>query len=115
MVIKKADMTTAIKEQLRGGNGNTELLHIVPADALPAKSRLFSVATLQPGCGIGVHEHTAETEVYYVLEGEGTVYDDGKEMPFSKGDTNVCGDGHTHGITNTGDVPLVFIAAIILD
>ena len=50
-----------------------------------------------------------------MLEGEGIIHDDGKEMPFGKGDTNVCGDGHTHGITNTGDVPLVFIAAIILD
>ena len=115
MVFERKDMPTAIKEQLRGGSGNTQLLHVVPPDALPVKSRMFAVATLAPGCSIGDHDHVDETEIYYVLSGEGVVHDNGRELSFKVGDTNVCGGGSTHGIVNTGSEPLVFVAAIILD
>ena len=115
MVINKQDMTTDVREKMRGGSGSVELMHVVPSDALPSKSRLFSVITLQPGCGIGTHEHTDEAELFYVLEGEGVICDNGEDMPFVKGSSHVCGSGESHGVTNTGDKPLVFIAAIILD
>jgi len=115
MVFERKDMPVKVIEKLRGGTGSIELLQIVPPDALPSKSRLFSIATLQPGCSIGIHEHTKETEIYFVIEGEGTIHDNGHDLPFKKGDCNVCGDGSTHGITNTGDKPLVFLAAIILE
>lgn len=115
MIIKGADMTSEIRENMRGGQGQVDILHIVGADHLPAKSRLFSLVTLEKGCGIGAHPHSGETEVYYVLEGEGIIDDNGEKKPFVKGDCNVCGDGATHAVTNEKEEPLKIIAVIIKD
>lgn len=115
MIIKGADMNSEIRENMRGGSGQVDIMHIVDAENLPAKSRLFSLVTLEKGCGIGAHPHTGETEVYYVLEGEGIIDDNGEKKPFAKGDCNVCGGGATHAVTNEKDEPLKFIAVIITD
>ncbi len=115
MVIKVADMQSEIREAMRGGPGRVDIRHIVGADNLPAKSRLFSLITLEKNCGIGPHAHSAETEIFYVLEGEGVLDDNGEIKPFVKGDANVCGGGATHAVTNEKDEPLLMIAVIIRD
>ena len=115
MVIRHEDMKTDIKEQMRGGPGKVSLEYVVPSEALPSKSRFFSVITLEKNCGIGKHEHSGETEIFYVLQGEGVLEDNGTKKPFCKGDCNVCGDGANHAISNEKDEPLVFVAVIILE
>jgi len=115
MVIKREDMKTDVKEQMRGGPGKVSLEFVVPPEALPSKSRFFSVITLEKDCGIGAHEHSGETEIFYVLQGEGVLDDNGELKPFRKGDCNVCGAGAYHAISNEKDEPLVFVAAIILE
>ena len=92
MVIHGADMQSEIREAMRGGPGHVDIRHIVDADSLPSKSRLFSLVTLEKGCGIGPHAHSAETEIFYVLEGEGVLDDNGVLKPFVQGDCNVCGE-----------------------
>lgn len=115
MVIKSADMASEIREKMRGGSGQVDILHIVGADKLPLKARLFSLITLEKDCGIGSHPHSGETEIYYVLEGEGVIDDNGDLKPFFKGDCNICGGGATHAVTNQKDEPLRMIAVIIKD
>lgn len=115
MVIKGADMQSELREAMRGGPGQVDIVHIAGADCLPAKSRLFSLVTLEKGCGIGAHAHSGETEMFYVLEGEGVIDDNGEMKPFQKGDCNVCGGGATHAVTNVQDAPLRMIAVIIRD
>ncbi len=115
MVIKGADMQSELREAMRGGPGRVDILHITGAENLPAKARLFSLITLEKGCGIGPHAHSAETEIFYVLEGEGVLDDNGEVKPFAKGDCNVCGGGATHAVTNEKDEPLRMIAVIIKD
>lgn len=115
MVIKGADMQSELREAMRGGPGHVDICHVVGAENLPAKSRLFSLVTLEKNCGIGAHAHHGETEIFYVLEGEGVLDDNGELKPFVKGDTNVCGGGAMHAITNEKDEPLRMIAVIIKD
>lgn len=115
MVIRNEEMKNEVRESLRGGPGSVALHHIVPKEALPAKSRLYAINTLQKGDGIGAHPHTNETEIYFVLQGEGVLMDDGERKILRKGDCNVCGGGATHAIVNEKDEPLVFIAVIILE
>ena len=115
MVIKSCGMETQVRENMRGGSGSVELLHVVSKERLPQKGRLFSIITLEKGCGIGAHEHAEETEIYYVLEGEGILDDNGTEKVLGKGDCNICGGGDYHGIRNEKDTPLKFVAAIIID
>jgi len=115
MVIRNEEMKNQVREAMRGGPGSVALHHIVSGDALPTKSRLFAINTLQKGDGIGSHAHANETEIYFVLQGEGVLYDDGERTILHKGDCNVCGGGAIHSITNEKDDPLVFIAVIILE
>ena len=115
MVFNKKDMSTDIKEQLHGGSGITQIMHIVPPNKLPANAPFFSIATLKPKCSIGVHAHMTETEVYYVLSGKGVINDNGREIPVETGDCHMCGNGSSHGIVNNGDESLVFIVVIISD
>lgn len=115
MFISGNEMHSEKRENMRGGVGLVDLLHIVPKEHLPANTRLFSFVTLEKGCGIGKHEHNGESEIYYVLSGEGEIDDNGTPRRFAKGDCAVCRSGEYHAVACTGDKPLKFIATIILD
>ena len=115
MIIRSAEMQSEARAAMRGGPGAVGLCHIVPAGALPGKCRLFSLITLEMGCGIGAHVHENETEMYYALQGEGVLDDNGEKKDFRAGDCNVCGGGAYHAIVNEKDEPLVFVAAIVLE
>ncbi len=47
--------------------------------------------------------------------GEGNYDDNGRIRPVKAGDVTFTPDGMGHGLTNTGDTDLVFMALIILD
>ncbi|MBT3319618.1 MAG: cupin domain-containing protein [Clostridia bacterium] len=115
MIIKKEDMKTLSRPRLRDGFGTTDFLHIVPEGFRPEKCRLFSVMVLEKGCSAGRHDHTGETEIYYVIEGEGIINDNGTIRPFRTGDCNVCGDGDFHSVSNENDETLKMIAVIVND
>ena len=76
--------------------------------------RLYAQVTIEKGCSLGYHEHHGETETYYILSGEGEYDDNGVKRPVKAGDITITPDGKGHGLTNTGDTDLVFMALIIL-
>ena len=115
MVIRLEDMKTDIREQMRGGTGQVSLKHVVPHEMLPSKARLFSVLTFEKDCGIGLHEHNGEIEVFYVLQGEGVLDDNGVMTTLRSGDCHVCGNGSSHAISNEREESLILVAAIILE
>lgn len=115
MFIERTDMQCETRENMRGGEGSVNLLHIVAKEHLPAKMRLFSLVTLEPGCGIGKHEHSGESEVYYALSGEGVLDDNGTMRAFRQGDCSVCRNGEYHSVTNKSKEPFLLLAAIILE
>ncbi|MBR3318252.1 MAG: cupin domain-containing protein [Atopobiaceae bacterium] len=113
MIRKKADQTIEFK-CIRNGNGDTEMHKICENDdELYGKGRLFNRMILAPGNSIGEHEHTGDNEIFYFLSGTGTYNDNGTIVEVGPGDTTVCNDGEKHGLVNTGDVPLEFIALIL--
>lgn len=107
-------MKLEIRERMRGGNGNGEILHILNIDEMKGKVRLFAKITLNPGCSIGMHQHEGEEEAYYILKGTANVNDNGTERIVKPGDVVLTGDGASHSIENTSDEPLEFIAVIML-
>lgn len=115
MFIKSEEMQMKPRVRLKDGFGTTDFLHIIPAESLPGKCRLFSVMSLEKGCSVGRHAHDGETEIYYVIEGEGIINDNGTIRPFKKGDCNVCGKGDFHSVSNENDETLKMIAVIVLD
>lgn len=114
MIKRMSEMKAEIREQMRGGTGSVELIHILNKEEIKGKVRLFAKIVLNPGCSIGLHEHVDEEEAYYILKGKGMVTDNGKSSLVQAGDVVLTGDGASHSIENTGEEPLEFIAVVML-
>ena len=102
-------------DHMAGGLGSVTIRHILNERELNGKCRLYAQVTLKPGCSIGEHPHHGETETYYLLSGKGEYTDNGVARPVEAGEITFCEDGNTHGLKNTGEEDLVFMALIILD
>ena len=113
MIFRAEEKKVDLKENLRGGSGTIQLAGWMEAGQFPAHYRMFSVITLEPGCSIGSHSHEGESEIFYILSGEGTLNDNGKERKVCPGDVCVCYDGETHGIANFGTERFEMLAAIV--
>ncbi len=80
-----------------------------------SKLRTFALAELKPGEEVEFHIHTGESESYYIISGEGLYNDNGKEITVLPGTVTFTPSGEGHGIKNTSDAMLTFIALILLD
>ena len=97
----------------RGGEGVTVFDHILEKSELKTNCRMFTKITLEPGASIGHHSHTREEDIYYILSGIATVYDNGETHTIYPGDVAWVGDGGSHGIANNEQTPLEFISVIL--
>lgn len=114
MVKNANEMVSEIKHQMRGGKGSVEMLHIFRQDELKGKVRIIAKITINPGCSIGLHEHIAEEEIYYIINGTGIVNDNGIEREVSAGDAVLTGNGAFHSIENKENIPLQLLAVILV-
>ena len=96
----KDEMQTAVKHNIRGGEGSPS-------------AEMMAVITLQPGESVGVHPHETNGEAYVILEGAATVTEDGQARELHVGDAEFCADGHTHSIRNHTAAPTRFLAVIV--
>ncbi|MDR0476148.1 MAG: cupin domain-containing protein [Treponema sp.] len=112
MVIHRNEMKTDIREKMRDGEGSVRFVHLADASA-EKNTRLLAELCLEPGCSIGYHEHKNETEYFFIISGTGIVNDNGTEVMIKAGDATLTGNGASHSIKNTGNVPLVFHAVIV--
>ena len=55
----------------------------------------------------------AYAEIYYILEGEVSVTDNGQEAILHSGDVVFTGNGDTHSIKNIGTTDATFLAVIL--
>lgn len=113
MVRKHSEMETEIRREMRGGKGEVHLCHAFRGDEMTSPCRLCATLTLDPGCSIGLHDHVGEDEVYYILQGSGTVYENGSPVPVAAGDAVLTGNGVSHSIENTGCEVLKLFAAVV--
>ena len=112
MIVKQSEMSTEIRTNMRGGNGNIKITNIVNKEDLK-NARLLAYINIPVKGSIGDHEHKEETEYYIILEGKGQVKDNGKIKIVAKGDVVITGGGASHSIENIGDNELKMIAIII--
>ena len=68
------------------------------------------VAEMEPGDWLGRHRHE-HSEVYYIVDGEGTVVLDGEERAVGAGSAVFIPGNVEHGIRNAGERPLRFFYA----
>ena len=74
----KDDMQTAVKHNIRGGDGSPSFRYLFSAEQLGNRAEMMAVITLRPGESVGVHPHETNGEAYYILEGAATVTEDGE-------------------------------------
>ena len=67
---------------------------------------------LEPGASIGLHTHEANSEMIYILKGNGTVLYDGGKESVSAGTCHYCPMGHSHSLINNGQEELLFLAIV---
>lgn len=115
MINKKENLVSNVRECVQNGKGKGTFTTIVPIEDLRGHGRLFSRISLEVGSSIGMHDHTEDFEVYYILSGNGVVNDNGKNIEVSEGDVIYTADGRVHSIENTGDKELEFIAVVLYD
>jgi mannose-6-phosphate isomerase-like protein (cupin superfamily) len=113
MIKQRPDMSTEVRENMRGGDGSVTITHYFAKDELTANCRLCSKLLLPPGAGIGSHQHDGEDEVYIVEQGSGLLNDGNTETRVSAGDAILTGNGESHAIRNDGDEDLVLTAIIM--
>ena len=67
---------------------------------------------LELGASIGYHKHETNSEIIFLLEGEGKVLFDDDEEKLMVGQSHYCPKGHSHSLINTGSEKLHFYAVV---
>ncbi len=116
MIKRAQDLKTEIREHMRGGGGQVEIVHLLEPGDYNGQARLCAKITLNKGCSIGFHDHVGEEEIFYLLSGEAVVTEgpDRTERPLRAGDVAVTVSGQGHAIRNDNEQPVVLVALILL-
>ena len=69
-------------------------------------------STLTVGSTIGLHTHTDDCEILYILSGNGYAVCDGKREDLSEGIVHYCPKDSGHTVINTGDIDLEILFVI---
>ncbi len=110
MIRHQAQMISGFEENPAGGTGKITTLELFSTAEMAGKTGMFATVTLEPHGTVGEHLHTQESEVYYILSGEAIMIEDGRRYPVQAGDAELCPAGHSHGMENPTDEPVVFLA-----
>lgn len=113
MIKRPQELTVSKVEKLRDGRGITTMYHLIEGEELKGKAKLISKLVLEPGASIGVHDHSTDFEVYYIIQGEGRVLDNGFMQPIGSGDVVYTSDGQSHYLENTSNEDLELLAIVI--
>jgi len=114
-VFTKEHLIKLDKKEAAGGKGTLQGAYAFTRDKATKDQTIKEVSwlTLQPGDSIGYHPHTTNEDTYIIVSGQGSFKDkDGKEVPVKAGDVTIVRKGESHGLSNTGSVPLVFVDVI---
>ncbi|GKS82501.1 cupin domain-containing protein [Acidovorax sp. SUPP2522] len=114
-VYPKEALLKANKEGAGGGKGTLAGEYAFTRDKALKDQAIKEISwlTLQPGDSIGYHKHTSNEDTYVIVSGRGTFKDkDGVDVAVKPGDVTIVRKGESHGLTNTGTEPLVFLDVI---
>ncbi len=107
MIIKPADIEISRLENFKGGEE-----HLEARMFFDGTNRILTHAKLIPGASIGVHTHDDSCEVIFILEGRGSVIEEGEKKAVQAGDYLYCPKGGTHSLVNDSEADLVFCAVV---
>lgn len=67
---------------------------------------------LEPGSSIGWHQHVTNSEIIFIIEGNGKCIVEGGEEKLTAGDCHYCRKGEFHSLVNDSDKDLLFCAVV---
>ena len=114
-VFPKETLAKGDRKDVAGGHGTVYGEYAFTRDKALKEQAIKEVSwlRLEPGDSIGYHQHVTNEDVYVIVSGEGIFKDrDGKDKSVKAGDVAIVRKGESHGIANTGKVPLVFVDVI---
>ena len=107
MIIKPNDIEASILENFKGGDK-----HLEAKMFYDGTNRILTRAKLIPGASIGMHTHDDSCEVIFILEGCGSILEEGKRKAVHAGDCLYCPKGGSHSLVNDSEADLVFCAVV---
>ena len=72
----------------------------------------FMIGHIPMGGSVGEHVHETNSEVIYVISGNGYVIYDGQREELHKGSVHYCPKGHKHTMVNDHEEDLVYFAVV---
>jgi mannose-6-phosphate isomerase-like protein (cupin superfamily) len=116
MIRRNEEKLIAVRDRPFGGDGQITVRNLLNGEEeMSHKGRVFAHTTLLPGCSIGYHIHTGESETYYIYSGIGEFNDNGTLKTVHTGDITYTPAEQGHGIKNIGNESLELIALILYE
>jgi mannose-6-phosphate isomerase-like protein (cupin superfamily) len=112
MIRRKAEMSTEIRENIRGGHGSLHCVNLMERNP-EGKVLYCALMHFKPGESIGLHPHGPDAEIYYALKGKFHVNDNGTDSDLDEGDLMYTSNGEQHCIENRGTEPAQLMAIVI--
>jgi mannose-6-phosphate isomerase-like protein (cupin superfamily) len=91
---------------LNEGKGAVQYRRALPPEVFSTPWSYADHVLLPAGTSIGAHKHTGVEELYYVMDGEGTVRVNDETATIKKGDAIVMAPQDVHSFENTAGAPL---------
>ena len=111
MIVRKKPRET-MRKCLFQGKGDVLIEILFREEEFSTPVRLCARIVLEPGQHIGLHQHTGEDELFYVISGRGLVDDGENPQGVVPGDSILTRSGETHSLLNPGEEDLVVLAVI---
>ncbi|MDO4623137.1 MAG: cupin domain-containing protein [Eubacteriales bacterium] len=98
---------------LAGGKGMATVCNVLEKEELLGHGRLYARIILPPGATVGWHQHTHDTEPYYILSGHADFIDNDRTVTkVGPGDVCLIKVGEFHSLENNYDEDVEFMALI---
>lgn len=107
MIINFKDIAEEQIFGFKGGEGE-----LLTRNYVDNRARIMR-SILKPGARSGLHEHAANCEVIYILQGEMTFHYDGQTEVARAGEVHYCPMGHSHWFENLTRLDVHYLAVVI--
>lgn len=106
MIIDFSNIGQETLMNFKGGEGE-----LLTSNYVDSKNKIM-MSCLKPGASSGYHIHEQNSEIVYVISGEGYFRYDGLIERCKPGDVHYCPMGHSHAMYNDGTEDLVYLAIV---